>query len=658
MSQLGPIAARTTTLLTTNSLLSSLRNTQVDLLKRQEQISTGLLVSKPSDAPADTSGILKFQGKIEAREQFENNLQFALSMLNNTDQGLGDALNIVLDAKALASSQIGVGSSAETRENQALVIDGQLQGLLEIANRDIQGLALFGGRRSNTTQGSAFVEFLGGIQYVGAEENLAADVGLNKPLTFNSNGQDAFGALSARVKGSVDLDPQSVEPIFLKDINGAQGFGFRPGSIDVTVDAMSFTVDLTDAETIRDVVTRINDVLANQAVPPLAGTITAAGTGLTLTANAGRTITIDNVGTGQTASDLGIMISATATTTPGADIDPRLTELTTLASLGATVDFASGLKITQGGQTQIADFSTATTIQDMINVVDQMQLGLRMEINETGTGLNLASDISGIELSIGENAGGTTAEDLGLRTFGQATLLADFRHGIGVSSQLGQDDFAIELHDGTTFNVNIDGLTTVSEVITAIQTAATGAGLTVGAPGAGGTQFNVGLALDGNGFTFEDNTAGGADFQVVQLGISLAATDLGIYTSAGSGTTIIGEDVAKVQVESVFTHLISLRNSLVNNDSRGITFAGERLEGDLGNLSRVRADVGVRSQRVEQQQQRSAEMKISEQIFLSDLRDADLTEVITKFSQLQQQLEATLLVGSQSLQLSLLDFLR
>ena len=43
---------------------------------------------------------------------------------------------------------------------------------------------------------------------------------------------------------------------------------------------------------------------------------------------------------------------------------------------------------------------------------------------------------------------------------------------------------------------------------------------------------------------------------------------------------------------------------------------------------------------------------------LSQLRDADLTEVITRFQQLQTQLQATLQTSAQSLQLSLLDYLR
>lgn len=42
----------------------------------------------------------------------------------------------------------------------------------------------------------------------------------------------------------------------------------------------------------------------------------------------------------------------------------------------------------------------------------------------------------------------------------------------------------------------------------------------------------------------------------------------------------------------------------------------------------------------------------------SNLQDADLTEIITRFTQLMQQLEGSLSVGAQNLRLSLLDFLR
>ena len=655
MSQLNPIFGRTSTLLTSDRLLSTVQRTQAELLDKQEAISTGLEVQKPSDAAPDASSILQLQNIIEEREQQELNLQFALNILNNTDQGLANALDITLEAKTIASSQIGIGSSAEIRQNQSHVIDGQIQGLLEVANRDVQGIALFGGRRS-TADGPVFIERLGGIEYLGADEDLEADVGLDRPLAFNSNGKDAFGALSARIVGQIDLNPQATTSTALKDIKGATFNGFRPGTIVVTVNANAVSVDLNDANTLGDVITRVNDAINN--IDPTAGALSIAPQGFSLTANAGHTIDINNLGTGKTADDLGLIISATSTTTAGTDIDPLLTQFTDLSALGVSVDLASGLKITQGTETVIADFSTATNIQDMINTIDQLNLGLRLEISDNGKSLNLFSDISGIDFSVGENSGGTTASDLGLRSFDVTTNLDDFQHGIGVSSVTGEDDFAIQLHDATTFNVNIDGLTTVGQVITAIQNAATSAGLTVGTPGTGGTDFNIGLAQDGNGLQLEDGTAGTSSFRVIQLGTSLAATDLGIYTSAATGNTINGDDLTTVRVESVFTHLIELRNSLVNDDSRGITFAGEDIEVDISNLARIRADVGVRGQRVEQQQQRSEELKIAEKTLLSELRDADLTEVITRFTQLQQQLQASLLIGSQNLQQSLLNFLR
>ncbi len=45
-------------------------------------------------------------------------------------------------------------------------------------------------------------------------------------------------------------------------------------------------------------------------------------------------------------------------------------------------------------------------------------------------------------------------------------------------------------------------------------------------------------------------------------------------------------------------------------------------------------------------------------IILSELKDVDITEAITKFQQAQTALQATILTGSQQLDLSLMDFLR
>ena len=113
-----------------------------------------------------------------------------------------------------------------------------------------------------------------------------------------------------------------------------------------------------------------------------------------------------------------------------------------------------------------------------------------------------------------------------------------------------------------------------------------------------------------------------------------------------------------MRAESIFTHLISLRDSLVANDTLGITLAGEGIEKDIDIVARARADVGVRSRRLENQEERLNELQLQERAILSDLRDSDLTEAISQLALLQQQLQASLQGGLVGLQLSLLDFLR
>ncbi|MEZ6190159.1 MAG: flagellin [Phycisphaerales bacterium] len=645
-----PAITRTTSLMQSNLMLSRLRLTNSGLFDLQRQISTGKKQSTPSDDPSNVSGILYLRETLGAREQYDENLRHSLAVLNNVDQALSESTNILIESQTIASSLIN--ASTEEREAEALVIDAQIKGLLDLANRQLDGVSLFGGNQGAVLGGRVFEEFLGGIRYIGSDTNLNADSGTIESHAFTSNGVEAFGALSSRVKTEVDLNPNATAATLIKNLTGAQNLGVRKGEVTVTIDTIPVVVDLSTADTLGDVVTRINDAI--DSIDPAAGALAINGAGFELTNNAGHTIAIAEVGSGQTAADLGIDLDANVgagSTLAGGDLGRKLTLTTELADLATAVDFLSGLTITQGDQTRTADFSTASTVQDLVSEIDRLGLGLRLQVNEAGNGLDLISEVSGLRLSVGEN-GGTTAEDLGIRTYGLATELSAFRDGLGIEPVEGEDDFQITLNDGTNFAVDASGLGTVDELITAIETAATGAGLTLG------VDFSVSLATAGNGLVFQDNTVGTTGFTITRVGQSSVADQLGILKEDGTATTFQSSDNATVRVENVFTHLTDLRNSLLNDDTLGITLAASSLDTDNRSVIQARATVGVRAQRVEQQQQRSQDLKLMEETLLSDLQDADLTEVITRFQQLQTQLQASLQVGAQNLQLSLLDFLR
>ena len=200
MSQVGNIAGRSTSLAVSDALLSALRRSQTGLTKAQQEISTGKAVEKPSDAPSKIASILLLQGNLAQRVQQGNNLQNAGATLDTTDQSLGDVTDLLLEAKAVASSQVGVGSNTDTRKNQATVIDAQLQSLLDIANRRYQGVSLFGGSVQDE-QLNPFESFLGGVRYRGGQTNL--DRGRHDRR--HSQGLWGRGARYAQYRGFFEL---------------------------------------------------------------------------------------------------------------------------------------------------------------------------------------------------------------------------------------------------------------------------------------------------------------------------------------------------------------------------------------------------------------------------------------------------------------------
>ena len=649
MPGIGPVTSRTSSILATDNLLRSLQQTQLDLLTAQNQIASGRIAAAPSDAPGKVSSILFLQQKLQARDQWMLNLEQNLSSLNSVDAALGSATDILLEAESIALSQIGVGSDQQTRQVQADIVQAQIAALISIGNQQFNDLSLFGGNNGPGAGGRVFDEFLGGIRYTGTGQDLLSDVGTLLPQPINSNGLDAFGAMSSRVRSAVDLDRQVSPRTRLVHVNGARGSGVVKGSVTLTVDATQATVDLSTIDTLGDVVTRINDAITS--LNPEAGALVLTGEGFALSAAEGTTITISDIGAGQTAADLGMDLSVTASSVAGLEVNPGLTQTTLLADLGVAVDFSSGIQIVQGEQTKVADFSNAITIQDLINAVDSLQLGVRLQINEPGTGLDLISEVSGLALSVGEN-GGTTAQDLGLLTLGFDTELSSFRFGLGVEPVEGADDVQFTMTNGITFGVDVSGLVTVGDLVAAMYSAAGAVDLTAG------VDFVIGVASIGNGLVFTDNTTGAGTFIIEDATLSQVATQLGIAGNAGTSNTITSANTSQVKVDGVFSHLMDLRNSLAANDELGITIAGGKVDRSVDRVVQARASVGIEAAQIQQQRERSADLEISEKTMLSKLQDTDLTEVITRFSQLQTQLAASLQVGSQNLRLSLLDFLR
>ncbi len=661
MSTIPSNLARVPVRLSAQMLLSAINRGNSDLLYTQVQLSSGLKFFRPSEDAIGGSLATTLDRMLEQRGQRLRNLDHAEALINTSDGAIAEASQIALDGKSIAASMIGPTVDEETRANQAQVIDTMLQQLLRLSNQQFGDVYLFGGAQS----GRAPVEaYLGGYRFTGTRDGMQTDLSSGEPTEVTLTAHDVFGSMSARVEGDHDLDPALTGTTRLDEINGARGEGVTLGVIEIDIAGVdSVQVDLTGADSVQDVIDRIDDAIAqvetDNSVSVLEGarvSLNAAGNGLALDVAAGMTVTISEVGSGVTAADLGLTQGGAFVdgTADGADLDARVTQftaLTDIAGMGAPADFS----ITNGGVTRNIAASGAATVQDLQNLVKQAGIGARLEISADGSRLNLINELSGGVMSVAESTGGTTAGDLGIRTFTTTTRLSDLNDGRGVEMVIDgidpetglpdptrETDFRVTLSDGSTFDVDLTDEQTLGDVITSIQTAS-------------GGLVTVSIA-DDNGLVLTDLSGGAGDFYVEPLNGSSAAEDLGIQKRSNSAT-LTGDDVGGVAVHGLFASLLALRDALLDNDERGITFAGETLEADIDRLAQARAILGQRGNRVTAMKDHEESQRLTEESMKSQIQSLDYAEASVRFSTLQTQIQAAMLSGARLGELSLIRFL-
>jgi flagellar hook-associated protein 3 FlgL len=631
--------ARVSNALRGNLVGSNLAKTQAQLLRVQNELTTGKKLNLPSDEPGDAAVAMQIRKTLEKRLAYEANIREATSQLSEVDSSLGDLSSLVQQAQTIASANVGSDVTADQRKGAAEVISRLYSQILSIANKQFNGTYLFAGDRSTA---APFVEENGGVRFVGSETVLKNQYDEDATLAFQVDGGDVFGATSTRVTGRVNLAPDVTGDTRFSRLRGAAGEGVQPGLISVSNGTTTAVVDLTTADTVDDVIARIN-----AAGLGLTASINATADGISITGAGGDNIVVNEIGGTTTARDLGILNTAGAgNTLTGGSVNAKVAGLTPIAALrgGAGVDPA-GLVITNGLTTKTIDLTGVTTVEDLLNKINGSGAGVLAKVSDNARGIDIINTVQGTELRISEN-GGTTAADLGLRSFETATKLEVLNNDKGIRLDPNGPDLRLTNSAGTSFDVDLTGAITVQDALDRINTAATTAGAAVAAT----------FATTGNGIVLTDTAGGVGNLTVANLGTSFAAEDLGLNVAPAAGV-INGNDVAPASAEGIFANIKKLQAALQSNDQTAITASAEGLQSDYDRVARIRGVTGARVQELESRQDRLGDQNVATKALLSQLEDTDFTEAITKFQTLQTSLEASMRTSSSLLQQSLLDFL-
>ncbi len=330
----------------------------------------------------------------------------------------------------------------------------------------------------------------------------------------------------------------------------------------------------------------------------------------------------------------------------GPNAQAPLTRLTNLTDLkgGSGLDLSGGFVITNGAKSATIDLTGAKTLEDLFNRVQAANIGAVAQINADGTGIDIRNAVQGTAMSISEN-GGTTASDLGIRSFSPTTSLADLNDGNGIGAVTG-NDIEITRTDGTKFQVDLSSALTVKDAMDAIY-AASGGNVTASFSASGA-----------NGIILTDSAGGPGAISVASINGSGAAVGLGLDGTVTGNTILTGRDVGAVHTGGIFTSLASLRDALIHNDQSAITAAAAKLKGDLDRIVRVRGQVGAMAQEAENRQTQIEDQNLTTTTLLSGLTDVDYNAAITKFQTLQTALQAQLQTTGKILNESLMDYLQ
>jgi len=184
------MALRVTQSMMSNQLIRNINNNMSRLSGWQTQLATGRTINKPSDNPVGITYSLRYRSELQANEQYQSNVDSALSWLEFTDMLIGQIGDILKRAKELTvqgstgtNPQVAMDSVA----NEIVQLKAQL---VNIGNSQLAGKYVFNGQ---TYDKPPYPDVQNAGSALTDEGSVYYEVGIGTDLVINVNGNQLFG---------------------------------------------------------------------------------------------------------------------------------------------------------------------------------------------------------------------------------------------------------------------------------------------------------------------------------------------------------------------------------------------------------------------------------------------------------------------------------
>ena len=168
-----------------DAAISQLQRRQIAMSEAQQQLTSGKRVQRASDDPASAARAERALAALARSEASMRGLDTSRSATMFTEAALGDAGELLQQAREV---MVGAGNGSYSdadRKSLAAKLGGLRSDLLSVANRsDGNGRYLFGGQGSNVPP---LVDSPTGVSYVGTIGQLQASAGEAATLSFDGD---------------------------------------------------------------------------------------------------------------------------------------------------------------------------------------------------------------------------------------------------------------------------------------------------------------------------------------------------------------------------------------------------------------------------------------------------------------------------------------
>jgi flagellar hook-associated protein 3 FlgL len=184
-----PNAFRITERAISTRVLTGLNGNLNRLGNLQQQLSSGKLISKPSDSPTGTVVAMQYRSEIATAQQYSRNADDGLGWLNTADGALTSIVTQVQRARELVLQGMsnGAAGSQEARESLATEVDSLHKSVIAAANRRFLDRPVFGG---NTSSPTAYDD---DGNYTGDDGGVMRTVGDSNRVKVDTPGLEVFG---------------------------------------------------------------------------------------------------------------------------------------------------------------------------------------------------------------------------------------------------------------------------------------------------------------------------------------------------------------------------------------------------------------------------------------------------------------------------------